>query len=239
MAGDGPGGLSSGRGAHPIPAATDTRESKDMQSGKLIVFEGIYGSGKYIVRLVNKLREALSAEKREVYEIDSPDSGRAQLMGAGDLDSSWHYGIFKADFFFELAGRARVCSVIREEKKAGKIVLCKNFTLASLAYAQLKGHDWFREDLNVLETRARGGGFGGEIVPDLTIFLDVPPDPAARDLGERMERFFRTSDLMQQRKIYLDELSRMPSDKVKILSAERHEDSNLAEALAAVQALLK
>jgi dTMP kinase len=210
-----------------------------MQSGKLIVFEGIYGSGKYIVRLVNKLREALSAEKREVYEIDSPDSGRAQLMGAGDLDSSWHYGIFKADFFFELAGRARVCSVIREEKKAGKIVLCKNFTLASLAYAQLKGHDWFREDLNVLETRARGGGFGGEIVPDLTIFLDVPPDPAARDLGERMERFFRTSDLMQQRKIYLDELSRMPSDKVKILSAERHEDSNLAEALAAVQALLK
>jgi len=210
-----------------------------MQSGKLIVFEGIYGSGKYIVRLVNKLRDALAAEKREVYEIDSPDSGRAQLMGAGDLDSSWHYGIFKADFFFELAGRARVCSVIREEKKAGKIVLCKNFTLASLAYAQLKGHDWFREDLNVLETRARGGGFGGEIVPDLTIFLDVPPDPAARDLGERMERFFRTSDLMQQRKIYLDELARMPSDKVKILSAERHEDSNLAEALAAVQALLK
>jgi len=116
-----------------------------MPSGKLIVFEGIYGSGKYVVRLVNRLREALAAEKREVYEIDSPDSGRAQLMGAGDLDSSWHYGVFKADFFFELAGRARVCHVIREEMKAGKVVLCKNFTLASVAYAQLKGHDWFRE----------------------------------------------------------------------------------------------
>ena len=122
--------------------------------------------------------------------------------------------------------------------KAGKVVLCKNFTLASIAYAQLKGHDWFREDLNVLEARARGGGFGGEIVPDLTVFLDVPPDPAARDLGERMERFFRTSDLAQQRKIYLEELTRMPSDRVKILSADRHEDANLAEALAAVKALL-
>lgn len=210
-----------------------------MAKGKLIVFEGIYGSGKYVVRLVNQLREALTKEPREVYEIDSPDSGRAQLMGAGELDASWHYGVFKADFFFELAGRARVCHVVREELKAGKVVLCKNFTLASIAYAQLKGHDWFREDLNVLEARARGAGFGGEIVPDLTIFLDVPPDATIRDLGERMEKFFRTSDLAQQRKIYLDELARMPSDKVKVLSSERHEDLNLAEALTAIQALLK
>lgn len=210
-----------------------------MPNGKLIVFEGIYGSGKHVVKLVNRLREALVAEKREVYEIDSPDSGRAQLMGAGDLDSSWHYGVFKADFFFELAGRARVCHVVREELKAGKIVLCKNFTLASIAYAQLKGHDWFREDLNVLEARARGAGFGGEIAPDLTIFLDVPPEPSARDLGERMEKFLRTTDLAQQRKIYLDEISRMPSDKVKVLSSERHEDVNLAEALGAIRAILK
>lgn len=210
-----------------------------MQStGKLVVFEGIYGSGKYVVKLVNRLREALAAEKREVYEIDSPDSGRAQLMGAGELDGAWHYGDFKADFFFELAGRARVCHVVREELRAGKIVLCKNFTLASIAYAQLKGHDWFREDLNVLEARARGVGVEGEVRPDLTIFLDVPPDATARDLGARMEKFFRTSDLAQQRKIYLDELSRMPSDKVKVLSSERHEDVNLAEALGAVKAIL-
>jgi dTMP kinase len=209
-----------------------------MPNGKLIVFEGIYGSGKYVVKLVNRLREALAAEKHEVYEIDSPDSGRAQLMGAGDLDASWHYGVFKADFFFELAGRARVCHVVREELKAGKVVLCKNFTLASIAYAQLKGHDWFREDLNVLEARARGAGFGGEIAPDLTIFVDVPPEPSARDLGARMEKFFRTSDLAQQRKIYLEEIARMPSGKVKVLSSERHEDLNVTEALVAIKAVL-
>jgi dTMP kinase len=208
-------------------------------SGKLIVFEGIYGSGKYVVRLVNQLREALAAEKRDAYEIDSPDSGRAQVMGAGDLDASWHYGVFKADFFFELASRARVCHVIREELKAGKVVLCKNFTLASIAYAQLKGHDWFREDLNMLEARARGSGFGGEIVPDLTIFVDVPVEAAMRERQEQIERYFRTTDLAAQRKIYLDELSRMPSDKVKVLSSERHEEVNLAEALTAIRALLK
>lgn len=209
-----------------------------MNSGKLIVFEGIYGSGRFVVRLVNQLREALAAEGREGYEIDSPDSGRAQLMGAGDLDSSWHYGIFKADFFFALASRARVCSVIRDEMNAGKVVLCKNFTLASIAYATLKGHDWFREDLNILEARARGRGFGGTITPDLTIFVDVPPEVALKELGDRLNGFFRPSDLAQQRKIYLEELTRMPSDKVKVLSSDRHEDQNLAEALAAIKALL-
>ena len=48
-----------------------------------------------------------------------------------------------------------------------------------------------RSMARLLEARARGGGFGGEIVPDLTIFLDVPPDATIRDLGERMEKFFR------------------------------------------------
>ena len=208
-----------------------------MAKGKLVVFEGIYGSGKHVVRLVNQVREALVAESRTVTEIDSPDSGRAQVMGAGDLDASWHYGVFKADFFFELAGRARVCTVIRDELAAGKTVLCKNFTLASLAYAQLKGHDWFREDLNVLEARARGVGFGGEIVPDLTVFVDVQPEAASAERGEQIERFFRPQDLAAQRKIYLDELARMPSAQVKILSAARGEAQNLAEALAAIKAL--
>jgi dTMP kinase len=209
-----------------------------MKSGKLIVFEGIYGSGRYVVRLVNQLREALAAEGRDAYEIDSPDSGRAQLMGAGDLDSSWHYGIFTADFFFALASRARVCAVIRDELKAGRTVLCKNFTIASIAYAQLKGHDWFREDLNILEARARGRGFGGTITPDLTIFVDVPPEIAVKELGDRLNGFFRPGDLAVQRKIYLEELTRMPSDEVKILSSERHEEANLADALGAIRAVL-
>ena len=210
-----------------------------MQSGKLVVFEGIYGSGRHVVRLVNQVREALVAEGRAVYEIDSPDSGRAQLMGAGDLDASWRYGVFRADFFFELAGRARVCAVIREELAAGKTVLCKNFTLASIAYAQLKGHDWFREDLNFLEARARGNGFGGEIVPDLTVFLDVPPEAAMKDMVEQIERYFRPTDLAAQRKIFLDELARMPGERVKTLSLERGEAQNLAESVAAIKALAR
>jgi len=210
-----------------------------MKKGKFVVFEGIYGSGRIIVELVNRLREALAAEGTEVVEIDSPDTGRAQLMGAQELDSSWRYGVFESDFFFELAARARVCSVTREELARGKTVLCKNFTLASIVYAELKGHDWFREDLNVLEARARGVQLGGEIAPDLTIFVDVAPAFAAKELGERMQGHFAPPDLERQLAFYRQELSKMPAGKAKVLKGERSVEVLLADALEAIRALPK
>lgn len=209
-----------------------------MKKGKLVVIEGIYGSGKLSVDLVEKLREKLASQGREVYEIDSPDSGRAQLMGAQELDCGWRYGLFKPDFFFELASRARVCSVIRPELVKGSVVLCKHFTLSSIVYARLKGHDWFREKLNCLEERARGLGFGGEVVPDLTIFLDIAPAIGEQQLGEKLEGYFKPSDLVQQQKYYFEELSRMPGDTVKIINAERHVDEVFGEVLNAIQAIL-
>ena len=209
-----------------------------MKRGKLVVIEGIYGSGRLAVHLVNRLREALVSHGKEVYEIDSPDSGRAQLMGAQELDCSWKYGLFKPDFFFELAARARVCSVIREEMKAGKVVLCKNFTLSSIAYAQIKGHDWFREDLNCLEARARGLHFGGEVAPDLTLFLDVPPESAVNELGAKPDELTKPATLALQRHCYLEELARLPKEKVAILDGQLPEDAIVAEALAIIQKIL-
>lgn len=210
-----------------------------MKNGKLIVFEGIYGAGKIAVNLVNRLREELIRQGFEVYEIDSPDSGRAQLMGAQSLDSFWRYGLFKPDFFFELASRARVCSVIRDELRSGKVVLCKNFTLSSIAYAQIKGHDWFREDLNMLESRARGLHFGGEVIPNMTIYLDLPPEAALEELGERIDGLFAPDDIYKQQKCFLYELSKMPDDKKAILPATRTEEVLFNEALAVIEKVLK
>jgi thymidylate kinase len=213
-------------------------KEEEMAQGKLIVFEGIYGSGRLIVNLVEKLREKLVSQGRNVYEIDSPDSGRAQLMGAQDLDCGWRYGLFKPDFFFELASRARVCSVIRPELQRGSTVLCKSFTVSSVVYARLKGHDWFREDLNGLEARARGLQFSGEVVPDLTVFLDVAPESGERQLGEKLTGYFVPADLVRQRQFYLEELAHLPADKVRIIDTERDEDAVFADALTAIQAIL-
>ena len=209
-----------------------------MTAGKLVVFEGIYGSGKTIVEVVNRLRETLIQQGSEVYEIDSPDTGRARVMGAQDLDTSWHYGIFEADFFFELASRARVCSAIRDELPRGKIVLCKNFTLASAVHARLQGHDWVGEELNVLERRARGLPFGREVVPDLTLFVDVRPEIAAKQLGGRLSDFFPAGTLERQRAFYLEELSRLPANRVKVIAAGS-EDGVFEESLVTIRSLGK
>lgn len=209
------------------------------KKGKFVVIEGIYGSGRQVVNLVEKLRSALQEQGSEVYEIDSPDSGRAQLMGVQELTSGWLYGMFKPDFFFELASRARVCSVTREQLRRGKLVLCKNFTVSSIVHARLKGHDWFREDLNCLENRARGLQFGGEVAPDFTIFLDVPPETAARELGDNIDGFFKPSDLVVQRKYFLEEFSKMPDNLHKTIDASRHEEEVFAEAISLIRNILK
>ena len=210
-----------------------------MSKGKLIVFEGIYGTGKLIVGLVERLRERLQGQGREVYEIDSPDSGRAQLMGAQDLQAGWRYGLFKPDFFFELASRAQVCSAIRPELAKGSIILCKHFTLSSIVYARLKGHDWFREGLDALEARARGLGFGGEIAPDLTIYLDMLPATAEQQLGEKIEGYFTPDELTLQRTYYLEEIARMAAGSVIQVNAEQHFEGVLEHSLAAMKGIVQ
>lgn len=209
-----------------------------MKKGKLIVIEGIYGTGKLVVDLVESLREGLIKQGQEVYEIDSPDTGRAQLMGAQDLDCGWRYGLFKPDFFYELASRARACSVIRDQLQAGKVVLCKNFTISSIAYAALKGHDWFREDLNCLEARARGLNFNGEIVPDLTIYLDLAPEAAVENLGSRIEGLYTPEDIQLQAACFKEELARLPKPQVGIVSAEKPAKEIAGEALAHINRIL-
>jgi dTMP kinase len=206
-----------------------------MQRGKLVVFEGIYGSGRLVVKLVNRLREALVAQGIQVTEIDSPDGGRAQLMGAGELDGFWRYGQFMSDFFFELASRARVCAVTRTEQAAGRWVLCKAFTLSSLVYAQLKGHDWFREDLNVLEARARVVAGAGEVSPDLTIFVDMAPAAAVGELGSKLQGVFKPEDIARQRQLYLEEIARLPAGQVTVVDASGPEDAVFEKVLAAVK----
>jgi thymidylate kinase len=208
-----------------------------MTPGKFIVFEGIYGAGRLVVALVDKVRAALAANGIEVYELDSPDSGRAQLMGAAGLDGSWRYGRFEADFFFELASRARVSAVAREKLAAGKTVLCKSFTLSSVVYAGLKGHDWFREDLNVLEARARGLMGTAPLSPDLTVFVDLPPETAVRELGAKLNGLFTLDDLKKQRAAYLEELGRLPKGSVKILHAAETADAIFPEAIEAIRAV--
>ena len=209
-----------------------------MKQGKLVVIEGIYGTGKYAVTLAEQLREALQKEGKAVYEIDSPDTGRALLMGAQDLDCGWRYGLFRPDFLYEIASRARACCVVRSELRDGKVVLCKNFTLASIAYAAIKGHDWYGEELDSLEARARGRNFGGEVVPDLTLYLKMAPEAALKNLGTEIDEQFTLEDLRRQADSYETEIARLPPAQAGILDATYPPEMLTSAALAFIRKIL-
>ena len=209
-----------------------------MKQGKLVVIEGIYGTGKYAVTLAEQLREALQQQGVAVYEIDSPDTGRALLMGAQDLDCGWRYGLFRPDFLYEIASRARACSAIRSELRAGKVVLCKNFTLASIAYAALRGHDWYAEDLDSLEARARGRNFGGEVIPDLTLYLELAPELALKNLGTEIAGQFTAEDIRRQAACYETEMARLPAAQVGRIDATYPPEMLASTALALIRKIL-
>lgn len=209
-----------------------------MKQGKLVVIEGIYGTGKYAVTLAEQLREGLQQQGVAVYEIDSPDTGRALLMGAQDLDCGWRYGLFRPDFLYEIASRARACSAIRSELRAGKVVLCKNFTLASIAYAALRGHDWYGEELDSLEARARGRNFGGEVIPDLTLYLELAPENALKNLGAENDGLFTLEDLRRQADCYETEIAKLPAAQVGSLDATYPPEMLTSAALALIRKIL-
>ena len=116
-------------------------------------------------------------------------------------------------------------------------MLCKSFTLSSVVYAGLKGHDWFREDLNVLEARARGMLGAAPLTPDLTIFVDLSPGAAVRELGDKLKGLFTLDDIERQRAAYLEELGRVPAGSVKMLHAAETADAIFPEAMAAIRGL--
>jgi thymidylate kinase len=89
----------------------------------------------------------------------------------------------------------------------------------------------------VLERRARGLPFGRELVPDLTLFVDMRPEVAERQLGGRLADFFPAGTLGRQRELYLEQLSRLPRDRVRIIAAGS-EDGVFEEALVAIRAIV-
>ena len=118
------------------------------------------------------------------------------------------------------------------------MVLCKDFTLASIAYAAIKGHDWYQEEFDSLEARARGLNFGGEVAPDLTIYLDLIPETALMNLGRRIEGVFTPSDIHTQADCYRKELSKLPPNKVGIIDATKPDEMIVVEALELVKKIL-
>ncbi len=211
-----------------------------MKKGKLIVIEGISGSGPQVTSGIVALKHALISEGHEVVECANPDSGRVQELGLTSV-FNWPFGKdIRADFFLEGAVRAEIFkNIVRPALDDGKIVLCKQSSISSLANAWVNGHTHHFDVLRQLEKISRGYLFDEEIYPDLTLFFDIPA----------VEAFERIEDVLQihhegglayyqkMREFYLGEISRWRGFSIDV-SASRSQEEILADALALVKPIL-
>ena len=147
-----------------------------MPEGRFVVFEGLDGSG--TTTQVSALRDWLAGRGVEVAVTHEPSDGlvgsllREAIEERAVFDPVTLALGFAADRADHLAapGRGVVATL-----KTGAWVLCDRYVLSSLAYQSGQGVplDWLAE----LNRFAR--------TPDLTIFIDTPPEECLRRIEAR------------------------------------------------------
>ncbi|NVO00598.1 MAG: thymidylate kinase [Geobacteraceae bacterium] len=210
-----------------------------MSKGKLIVVEGISGSGQQVKAGIVGLHKALVDLGYSVVECANPDSGRAQELGITNL-LNWPFGEdARSDFFFEGAVRSEIFQkVVSPALEEDKIVLCKQSSISSLANAWVNGTSRQFDVLRHLDKISRGFLFGDEIFPDMTIFFDVPPEEACERIEDILQINHGGIEYFQKmRGFYLKELPRWNGRVVKA-SAERDQNEINADVLALVKGIL-
>ena len=145
--------------------------------GKFITFEGGEGVGKTTqLRLIREYLEDKGVDAvflREPGGNEISEKIREVILDRANFDMT---GMCEALLYS--AARAQLCEkVIRPALEKGKLVICDRFTDSTFAYqgvARGLGADKI-ETMNNLAC--------GDLVPDLTLFLDLRPELAFRIKG--------------------------------------------------------
>lgn len=216
------------------------------------MLEGIDGAG--TTTQLTALREHFRRTGRKAVFTHEPSDGpvgmlirlalQGRLVGANyrlhdpEVETGGESASFDATALALLfaADRAdHVAAQVLPNLEAGRHVVCDRYLLSTLAYqGQYEGHDpeW------LLEINRPA------IVPDLTIFLDVPPDEAdARMRGARWKKdVFETPEQQRSiRDLYLDVIGRgIPQiGPVVVVDASRPATEVSSELFAMVDTLLQ
>jgi dTMP kinase len=182
--------LCSPTGINPPEIVPATMPSKSQPTGKLISFEGSEGSGKstQIARLAAHLqkthREVLSTREPGGTEIGEQIRNIIVHNSKGDEMSA------ETELLLFTAARAQlVREIIAPALGRGAIVLCDRFLDSSTVYQGI-GRNLAMDPVNQINRFAVGN-----VMPDVTIVLDVPTKVSlsrlkqrASDLPDRMER---------------------------------------------------
>ena len=198
--------------------------------GLFITFEGGEGAGK--TTLIRKLRERLESEGLSCIVTREPggtplgEQIRTLLLHQADM-SPW------SELLLFLAARAQhLHEVILPAVNEGKVVLCDRFNDSSIAY-QGVARELGREKVTQLCRQATEG-----VQPDLTFFLDLPPQEGFA----RAHKDNRTLDRLESLKIDFHEkvrqgflaIAKDEPTRVTVLDASRSEEQVFEEAIAAL-----
>jgi dTMP kinase len=185
--------------------------------GRFIVLEGLDGAG--ISTQARRLAGRLDRETASYYCTREPTDGpvgsqiRLALTGRLRIDPVTIALMFAAD------RSDQIHTSLLPRLEAGVHVVSERHVLSSLAYqgAQLGDPAWVRA-INRENMRA--------LTPDLTVFLDVPPDTALRriDSGRHARELYERRDtLASTRAAFMAAIEAVRADgaRVEILDAAR------------------
>ncbi len=187
------------------------------EKGKFIVFEGCDGSGKSTqLKLLSKYLEGRGVETYLTREpTDSPFGALIHACMTGRIETDEHTiaALFAADRLDHINNRL---NGIRQKLKEGITVLCDRYYLSSFAYnGGLVPLEW------VISLNAPAM----ELVPDLTVFIDIPPEEGMKRVSRRGETE-RYETLERQRAIrakYFELFERF-SDREKVAIVKSAEE---------------
>ncbi len=157
-----------------------------MARGKFITFEGCEGVGKSTQ--VNMLKDYLKKTNQKAMFLREPGGNLlSEKIRKIILDPSNSEMTPLCEAMLYSSARAQLMGqVIIPALENEQLVVCDRFIDSTMAY------QGFARDLGVKTITALNETVCGNYMPDITIFLDLPPDEAfkrkgGRDEGDRME----------------------------------------------------
>lgn len=181
-----------------------------MPKGRFIVLEGLDGSG--ISTQTERLRIWCQQSGIPVLVTKEPTQGPAGLIihlalqkELRNMPEDFLALMFAADRFLHVARE------IEPARRKGTTVICDRYVLSSLAYQSVKVRDV--EWLRMINSHVP--------MPDLTIFLDVPPRDCVRRLESDVWRGFDKVQLYEKQPM-LELVHHNFKALIRELNSERH-----------------
>ena len=183
-----------------------------MEKGKLIVLEGIDGSGKSAQ--YKKICSRLEADGIDYHHIvfpryDKPSSALLRMYLGGEFgDNPADVNAYTASTFFAVDRFASFRTDWGEIYKSGGFVLSDRYTTSNAVHqggklpdSELDGYFEWLYDLEFVKM--------GLPVPDLVLYLDVDVETSLRRMRSRQEKTGTSADIHEKDEHYLENCLRV------------------------------